>query len=231
MVSHPQKSINHPGKIRGSWKVFILSSLHSSTLLCLRFPYANRAILAASLCQGHQFRRDLRDDWCSAACGNQGMARRLCGLYGKKSHGNHAVQHMFRTNTIYTSLQVLPLEFLLSRVARQNRATCVVRNDACHVKFFPFDSFSRVAGIRWPQPTGKNHCLNPFPMCFWGVHRNPRTKMMFKHQYSQIPSHRWCTLAIFRLALLWKSLSLIGQSSTKINVPFRHLQWGQCVCS
>ena len=77
MVSHPQKKTNHPQEKSGDLKM-VHTIFAPATLLRLRFAYiANRAILAASLCQGHQFRRDLRGDLCSAACGSQGMARRF----------------------------------------------------------------------------------------------------------------------------------------------------------
>lgn len=145
------------------------------TLLRLRFAYmANRAILAASLCQGHQFRRDLRGDLCSAAC------------------GSHAV---------------------------------TVRNDASrHVKFFLFDSLSRVAGVGWPHSMGKFHPLNPFfnwvDRKFGGCNQRLEIhgqKWCFKQQQFQIQSNRWrnvgqlgnalwCILAIFRLASQWKIL-------------------------
>ena len=141
MVSHPQKKTNHPPKKSGDLKM-CHTNFAPPTLLRLRFAYmANRAILAASLCQGHQFRRDLRGDLCSAACGSQGMARRFWFLRQNFTWKPCCATHVPK-KTIHA-----------------------VRNDASrHVKFFLFDSLSRVTGVRWPHSMGKKttHFLTVF---------------------------------------------------------------------
>ena len=137
----PKRRLTTPKKNLGILKCFILSLLHHAppTLLRLRFAYiANRAILAASLCQGHQFRRDLRGDLCSAACGSQGMARRFWFLRQNFTWKPCCATHVPK-KTIHA-----------------------VRNDASrHVNFF-------LAGVRWPHSMGKNHPLNPFFNCVFG---------------------------------------------------------------
>ena len=141
----PKRRLTTPKKNLVILKWFILSSLQPPFSAC------GLRILPTGPSWPHPSARATSSGGTSAAiCAAPLVEAKewpvVFGFYGKKSHGSHAVQHMFRKKTIHA-----------------------VRNDASrHVNFFLFDSLSRVAGVRWPHSMGKNHPLNPFVNCFWG---------------------------------------------------------------